>query len=73
MVAPTKASSPEGNGYDIYDLYDLGEFETYGGDNKSKATKWGTKEEYINAIEEAKKVRPPLSLSVDWMILMSRD
>lgn len=36
-----KAASPEGNGYDIYDLWDLGEFEQKGG----RATKWGSKEE----------------------------
>ena len=36
-----KAMSPSGNGYDIYDLYDLGEFDQKG----SRATKWGTKEE----------------------------
>ncbi|KAI1323486.1 glycoside hydrolase family 13 protein [Xylariaceae sp. FL0255] len=32
-----KASSTQGNGYDIYDLYDLGEFDQKG----SVATKWG--------------------------------
>ncbi|RDW90141.1 uncharacterized protein DSM5745_01916 [Aspergillus mulundensis] len=36
-----KAMNPSGNGYDIYDLYDLGEFDQKG----SRATKWGTKEE----------------------------
>ncbi|THC98303.1 hypothetical protein EYZ11_002236 [Aspergillus tanneri] len=36
-----KAMHPAGNGYDIYDLYDLGEFDQKG----SRATKWGTKEE----------------------------
>lgn len=36
-----KAMSPYGNGYDIYDLYDLGEFDQKG----SLATKWGTKQE----------------------------
>ena len=43
-----KASSPSGNGYDIYDLYDLGEFDTKG----SVGTKWGTKKELL---EIAKK------------------
>lgn len=33
------------------DLYDLGEFDVKGG----KRTKWGTKEEYLSAIKEAKK------------------
>ncbi|KAK1749339.1 alpha-amylase [Echria macrotheca] len=38
-----KAARPEGNGYDIYDLYDLGEFDQKG----SRATKWGTKSELV--------------------------
>lgn len=41
-----KAMSPSGNGYDIYDLYDLGEFDQKG----SRATKWGTKEELLDLI-----------------------
>jgi hypothetical protein len=36
-----KGGSPKSNGYDIYDLYDLGEFEQKGG----RTTKWGTREE----------------------------
>nr|AFX74688.1 alpha amylase [Glaciozyma antarctica] len=51
LPPPTKASSQDGNGYDIYDLYDLGEFDVKGG----KRTKWGTKEEYLSAVKEAKK------------------
>jgi alpha-amylase len=35
-------------GYDIYDLYDLGEFDQKG----SIRTKYGTKQEYIDAINE---------------------
>lgn len=38
-----KAASPEGNGYDIYDLYDLGEFDQKG----AIKTKWGTKEDLV--------------------------
>lgn len=34
-------------GYDVYDLYDLGEFDSKG----SVSTKYGTKQEYIEAIE----------------------
>lgn len=44
-----KAMSPSGNGYDIYDLYDLGEFDQKG----ARPTKWGTKEELRNFISEA--------------------
>ncbi len=42
----------EGRGYDVYDLYDLGEFDQKGG----IATKYGTKDEYLNAIKQAQKV-----------------
>jgi alpha-amylase len=47
--APTKGSSPEGTGYDIYDLFDLGEFDQKG----NKATKWGSKEDLLSAIKVA--------------------
>ncbi len=47
-----KASSPEGNGYDVYDLYDLGEFDQKG----SIRTKWGTKEELMDLIGVGEKV-----------------
>lgn len=39
----------EGRGYDIYDLYDLGEFDQKGG----IPTRYGTKEEYLNAVNKA--------------------
>lgn len=38
-------------GYDVYDTYDLGEFDQKG----SVATKYGTKEEYIEAVKELQK------------------
>lgn len=41
-----KATSPDDNGYGIYDGYDLGEFDQKG----SVRTKYGTKEELVNAI-----------------------
>ena len=44
-----KASSPQGNGYDVYDLYDLGEFDQKGG----KSTKWGAKEDLLLLIKQA--------------------
>lgn len=44
-----KAASPHGNGYDIYDLYDLGEFEQKG----TVGTKWGTKEELVQMVDTA--------------------
>lgn len=47
-----KASSPNGNGYDVYDLYDLGEFDQKGG----KGTKWGTKEDLLSMTAKAKEV-----------------
>lgn len=39
----------EGRGYDVYDPYDLGEFDQKGG----IATRYGTKQEYLNAIGKA--------------------
>lgn len=38
-------------GYDVYDTYDLGEFEQKG----SKATKYGTKDEYLKAVKALQK------------------
>lgn len=46
-----KASWYTGNGYDIYDLYDLGEFDQKG----SRHTKWGTKEELVAMAERAER------------------
>ena len=46
-----KGSSPEGNGYDVYDLYDVGEFDQKG----KKATKWGTKDELLELSKLAKE------------------
>ncbi|MCM3747749.1 alpha-amylase [Paenibacillus pasadenensis] len=42
----TKAFSPEDNGYSVYDLYDLGEFEQKG----AVRTKYGTKQQLQEAI-----------------------
>ncbi|KAJ4288567.1 hypothetical protein N0V90_011804 [Kalmusia sp. IMI 367209] len=53
-----KAASPEGNGYDIYDLYDLGEFEQKG----TRATKWGSKEELL----ELSKLAQEKGVSLHW-------
>lgn len=47
-----KASSPEGNGYDIYDLYDLGEFNQ----KSSTRTKWGSKDELLELSRKAKEL-----------------
>jgi alpha-amylase len=47
-----KASSPQGNGYDIYDLYDLGEFDQKG----STKTKWGSKEELLALSKKGKEI-----------------
>ena len=46
-----KASWKTGNGYDIYDLYDLGEFEQKG----SRSTKWGSKEELSELVNVANR------------------
>jgi alpha-amylase len=48
----TKASTPDNNGYAIYDLYDLGEFDQKG----SVRTKFGTKQELLEAISACHSV-----------------
>ncbi|PYI24514.1 alpha-amylase [Aspergillus violaceofuscus CBS 115571] len=44
-----KAMNPSGNGYDIYDLYDLGEFDQKG----CTATKWGSFADLEALMEDA--------------------
>ena len=51
LPPPNKAMRPKGQGYDAYDLWDLGEFKQKG----TIATRWGTKEELIHAIKVAKE------------------
>jgi len=43
------AKGTDGRGYDVYDLYDLGEFDQKG----SVATRYGTKQEYLDAVKKA--------------------
>lgn len=47
----TKGQSAEDTGYGVYDLYDLGEFDQKG----SVSTKYGTKQELIDAIKACKE------------------
>jgi len=47
---PTKAAGQESVGYDIYDHWDLGEFDQKGG----VRTKYGTKEQLLNMMSTAK-------------------
>lgn len=44
-----KGMDANGNGYDIYDLYDLGEFDQKG----AVGTKWGTRAELEDLVREA--------------------
>ncbi|KAF9097971.1 hypothetical protein BGX27_000881 [Mortierella sp. AM989] len=48
---PTKGGSPIDVGYGVYDIWDMGEFDQKGG----VPTKYGTKDELKEAIEECKK------------------
>src|SRR4051794_27421281 len=50
LPAPTKATSTLSVGYDVYDLWDLGEFNQKG----SKPTKYGTKDELKKMIDAAR-------------------
>lgn len=56
MPPAFKATSQDDVGYGIYDLYDLGEFDQKG----TIRTKYGTKEEYLLAIQSLKEagIRP---------------
>ena len=52
LPPPYKASNGNKSvGYDVYDLFDLGEFEQKG----SVATKYGTKEEFLVAVRAVRK------------------
>lgn len=42
----------QANGYDVYDLYDVGEFEQKG----SKTTKWGPKEDLLKLSDKAQEL-----------------
>ncbi|KAJ5493288.1 Alpha-amylase A type-3, partial [Penicillium diatomitis] len=53
-----KGMDPLGNGYDIYDLWDLGEFDQKG----AVATKWGTRQELEDLICEAEA----LEIKIIW-------
>nr|POE73080.1 alpha-amylase [Quercus suber] len=44
-----KANNPHGNGYDCYDLWDLGEFDQ----KWTRSTKWGSREELAGLIARA--------------------
>lgn len=46
-----KANNPKGNGYDIYDLWDLGEFDQ----KESRSTKWGSREDLDELIGFARE------------------
>ncbi|CCM01404.1 uncharacterized protein FIBRA_03455 [Fibroporia radiculosa] len=50
LPPPNKAMVKTGQGYDAYDLWDLGEFYQKG----TVATRWGTKDELVRAVETAK-------------------
>lgn len=56
MPPAFKATSQDDVGYGVYDLFDLGEFDQKG----TVRTKYGTKDEYINAIRvlKSKGIRP---------------
>lgn len=47
-----KAGSPKSNGYNTYDLYDLGEFDQKG----SRATKWGSEQELLRLVNAAQAI-----------------
>lgn len=53
-----KGMDPSGTGYDVYDLYDLGEFYQKG----SRATRWGPKEDLQGLVRTAQD----LGMGIYW-------
>jgi len=53
-----KANNPDGNGYDCYDLWDLGEFDQ----KWSRSTKWGSRED----LAELMLVAKVMNMTVIW-------
>lgn len=51
LPPPTKAAGQDSTGYDVYDIYDLGEFDQKGG----VRTHWGTKEELLKCVKKAQE------------------
>lgn len=51
LPPPNKATSNKGQGYDAYDLWDLGEFHQKG----TTSTRWGSKDELLEAISVAQQ------------------
>ena len=47
-----KANNPQGNGYDCYDLWDLGEFDQ----KWTRSTKWGSREELDDLLQKAREM-----------------
>jgi alpha-amylase len=47
-----KANNPQGNGYDCYDLWDLGEFDQ----KWARSTRWGSREELRDVMGKAKEL-----------------
>ncbi|MCJ1415079.1 hypothetical protein MMC32_001409 [Xylographa parallela] len=58
-----KATSPQDNGYGVYDLYDLGEFHQKG----SRPTKWGSKEDLLNLLARAQQ----LGVGIYWDTILN--
>jgi len=52
LPPPTKGASFESTGYDIYDLWDLGEFKREG--HEGERTKYGTKQELMDCYKALK-------------------
>ncbi|KAF9238489.1 glycoside hydrolase family 13 protein [Melanogaster broomeanus] len=51
LPPPNKAMRKEGQGYDAYDLWDIGEFDQKG----TISTRWGTREELLQACSTARQ------------------
>lgn len=61
-----KANEALGNGYDCYDLWDLGEFDQKG----SRATRWGSREDLDDMMKVARECRPG-GLDIIWDAILN--
>lgn len=56
LPPPTKAAGDQSTGYDIYDVWDLGEFVKGGKEDGEKRTKYGTREELEALMKKMREV-----------------
>ncbi|WPH03419.1 Hypothetical protein R9X50_00629900 [Acrodontium crateriforme] len=62
-----KANNPQGNGYDCYDLWDLGEFDQ----KFARSTRWGSREELEDLFQQARGLRDGKGVQIIWDTILN--